>query len=91
MKSIFYISDNFLFMHIINKYHVHVLLLFLMCYNFLPQISLCLLSLQHDVASSTQVMISLVLLPVNFLSCMKYLRRLAHVAVTIFIIEPVNK
>ena len=56
--------------------------------------SLCLLSLEYDVASSMQAMISwkvLVLLPVSFLSCMKYLRRLAHVAVTTFFIEPVKK
>ena len=70
------------------------LLLFLMCYNFLPYISLFLLSLQDDVASFTQAMISwkvLVLLPVSFFLCMKYLRKLVHVAVTSFLIEPVNK
>ena len=71
-----------------------ILLLFLMCYNFLPWISLFLLSLQDDDASSTQAMISwkvLVLLPVSFLLCMKYLRKLVLVAVTTFVIEPVNK
>ena len=71
-----------------------ILLLFLMCYNFLPWIPLFLLSLQDDDASSTQAMISwkvLVLLPVSFLLCMKYLRKLAHVAVTTFVIEPVDK
>ena len=71
-----------------------ILLLFLMCYNFLPWIPLFLLSLQDDDASSTQAMISwkvLVLLPVSFLLCMKYLRKLALVAVTTFLIEPVNK
>ena len=71
-----------------------ILLLFLMCYNFLPCISLFLLSLQDDDASSTQAMSSwkvLVLLPVHFLLCMKYLRKLTHVAATTFVIEPVNK
>ena len=71
-----------------------ILLLFLMCYNFLPWIPLFLLSLQDDDASSTQAMISwkvLVLLPVSFLLCMKYLRKLVLVAVTTFLIEPVNK